>query len=335
MDDSCPTETTFGLVARSLRRHKLKSLAFFLAALGAVLVWNVMGPKKYRSEGKLLVRLGRENSTLDPTVTLGHDQVLSVPTFRDNEINSLVEVLNSHALAEKVVDALGPQLILNSAERPASDVSSAPSQNAAESTKSTQTQKSTEPDKSGEQTNWKEVLLSSVMNPETDARQQAIRRLMNNLDAASIPRSNVIRVTYQAASPQVSQAILGKVMELFLAEHVRLQRPAGGEGFLEKQTAGMLADLQRTDEAIRSLKSETGIISPEGRGTILDKRVGTWEDESLQTADELAVAEATAERLREKLAATPPTEIANETQGIADEGTNRMRDRFYALQIAE
>ena len=108
MDTAYPTDTSFGLALRALWRHKLKASVFFFAVMGAVLVWNVMGPKKYRSEGKLLVRLGRENSTLDPTVTLGHDQVLSVPPFRDNEINSLVEVLNSHALAEKVVDALGP-----------------------------------------------------------------------------------------------------------------------------------------------------------------------------------------------------------------------------------
>ena len=88
------------------------------------------------------------------------------------------------------------------------------------------------------QTDWKDVAFverHDIRKP--DERQQAIRRLINNLDAASIPRSNVIRVTYQGSSPQVSQAVLGKFMELFLDEHVRLQRPAGGEGFLEKQTA--------------------------------------------------------------------------------------------------
>jgi uncharacterized protein involved in exopolysaccharide biosynthesis len=182
---------------------------------------------------------------------------------------------------------------------------------------------------------WKEMLLSSVTNPELDERQQAVRRLMSSLEAASVPRSNVIRITYQAASPQLSQEVLGKVMELFLTEHVRLQRPAGGEDFLEKQTAGMLADLQKTDEAIRCLKSETEIISPEGRSAIIVKRVGFLEDESLRNASELAVADATAQGLREKLATIPATEVVGETQGIADEGTNRMRDRFYAVQIAE
>ncbi len=321
MDHSSSTETTCGSIARSLLRHKMKSLIFVLAVLGAVLVWNARGTKKYRSEAKLLVRLGRENSTLDPTVTLGHDQVMSVPAFRDNEINSVVEVLNSQALAEKVVVALGPQMILNAAQDWLSDSFRDAAQN------------SGEPESSSEQSGWKELLLSSVTNPGGSPRQQAVHRLMTSLEAASIPRSNVIRITYQGRSPQAAQAILGKLMELFLEEHARLQRPANGEGFLVKQTAGMLEDLQRTDEAIRRLKSETEIISPEGRSEILVKRVGTLEDSSLATAAELAVAEAAAERLRQKLATIPATEIANETQGIGDEGTNRMRDRFYALQI--
>ena len=93
----------------------------------------------------------------------------------------------------------------------------------------------------------------------------------------------------------------------------------------------MLADLQQTDEAIRRMKSETEIISPEGRRHDLVKRVGTLEDESLETAGELAVAEAAVKRTPRETGDPPATEIANETQGIGDEGTNRMRDRFYAV----
>ena len=95
MDTEFSTESTYALLLRALRRHRGKSFAFFVAVVAAVLLFNAFGPHRYRSEGKLLIRLGRENSALDPTVTLGHEQVLSVPPFRDNEINSVVEVLNS------------------------------------------------------------------------------------------------------------------------------------------------------------------------------------------------------------------------------------------------
>jgi uncharacterized protein involved in exopolysaccharide biosynthesis len=317
MDNNSPTETTFRVVFSSLRRHKVKSLVFFLAVMTAVLIWNAIGIKKYRSEGKLLVRVGRENSTLDPTVTLGHDQVLSVPAFRDNELNSLVEVLNSSALAEKIVDNLGPHVIL---ENDPSSSGAAPDDPA---------------EKPKDGASWKDLVLSSVTNPQPDERQRAIRRVMTSLEASSIPRSNIIRVTYQAGTPQASQAVLGKLMDLFLEEHARLQRPTGGEGFLEAQTAHIHADLMQTEEAIRRLKSETEIASPQERRTIVVKRVGALEDESLQTASQLAVAESAAKGLSEKLATIPATEIVGETQGISDGGTNLMRDRFYAVQLAE
>ena len=170
---------------------------------------------------------------------------------------------------------------------------------------------------------------------EDDVRQKAIRRLMSNLTVAPVTRSNVIHVSYQSGSPDASQAVLARLMEIFLADYVRLQRPAEGADFLEKQAARMRTELRQTDDALQKLKSETEILSPEERRAIIAKRVGTLEDESLQTAGELAVAEAAAAELRSKLAGMSPTAVVGETQGIGDEGTNRMRDRFYALQIAE
>ncbi len=289
----------------------------FIAVVAAVLCFNAFGPRKYRSEGKLLIRLGRENSALDPTVTLGHEQVLSVPPFRDNELNSVVEVLNSRVLAEKVVDALGPGAVLNTDGDAGVSPADAPA--------------------TGEWTlaTLKTALLSCVTTQDSDRRQQAVRRLTSGLEVAPVARSNVIHVTYQSDSPEASQEILSTLMDEFLAEYIKLQRPADGAAFLEKQTERMQVELRQADNALQKLKSETEIVSPETRRAIIVKRVGNLEDESLQTSSELAVAQATAAELRSKLSGMPATTVIGETHGIGDEGTNRMRDRFYALQITE
>ena len=39
--------------------------------------------------------------------------------------------------------------------------------------------------------------------------------------------------------------------------------------------------------------------------------------------------------LRDKVSALPETEVTNETSGFGNEGTDRMRDQFYALQVRE
>jgi uncharacterized protein involved in exopolysaccharide biosynthesis len=95
-------------------RHKTRALAAFLLVAGSVAVVTFLMPKTYRSEGKLFVRLGRENATLDSTAAPGQEPVVAVPASRDGEINSVVEILQSHSLAEKVVDAVGVDAILGS-----------------------------------------------------------------------------------------------------------------------------------------------------------------------------------------------------------------------------
>ena len=89
-------------------------------------------------------------------MTLGHEQVLSVPPFRDNEINSVVEILNSRALAEQVVNALGSDAVVN--DRQSGSKVQANSQPAAPNSTAT----------------------------EDDSRQKAIRRLMSNLTVAHV-----------------------------------------------------------------------------------------------------------------------------------------------------
>ena len=66
MDTEFSTESTYALLLRALPRHRGKSFAFFVAVVAAALLFNAFGPHRYRSEGKLLIRLGRENSALDP-----------------------------------------------------------------------------------------------------------------------------------------------------------------------------------------------------------------------------------------------------------------------------
>ena len=104
VSDACPRRS-------GTRRRRSCGAAITAAVAAATFLW----PKSYRSEGKLLVRLGRENATLDATATLGQESVVAVPVSRDSEINSVVEILQSRSLLEKVVDAVGVGQLLKGA----------------------------------------------------------------------------------------------------------------------------------------------------------------------------------------------------------------------------
>src|SRR5258707_1297150 len=95
-----------------LARHRRKMALTWTLLAGIDIVVTLLTPSVYRSEGRLFVRLGRENVTLDPTATIGQGPISAVPQQREGEINSVVEILKGRPLIEQLVDSLTPEVIL-------------------------------------------------------------------------------------------------------------------------------------------------------------------------------------------------------------------------------
>src|SRR5262249_16596432 len=147
-------------------------------------------PKVYRSEGKLLVRLGRENMALDPAATLGTTPVLTVQQTQENEINSVIEILKSRALAERIVDELGPAAILGNVEAPVADVT---------------LNQSSVNDPANDSSSESKVAAAS--EPSREDHEEAVRRFIKRLSVDAARKSNVIVATYDAASPELAQEV--------------------------------------------------------------------------------------------------------------------------------
>ncbi len=92
----------------ALWRYKWRALAVCLVAIGAGVAFIVYMPKKYESEAKLFVRIGRENATLDPTVIKGDQIAVASSQSRETEINSIVEHLKSRGILQKAMDKVYP-----------------------------------------------------------------------------------------------------------------------------------------------------------------------------------------------------------------------------------
>jgi uncharacterized protein involved in exopolysaccharide biosynthesis len=97
----------------AFRRQQTKFRLAFIGTCAVVFVGVLMMPKKYESEAKLFVRVGRESVTLDPTATTTTGQTISYYDSRESEINSVLDVLQSRIITERVVDHIGPEEILN------------------------------------------------------------------------------------------------------------------------------------------------------------------------------------------------------------------------------
>jgi polysaccharide biosynthesis protein PslE len=308
-------------VCRIFFRQRRKIFWFFGVVFGTVTLAVIVWPRSYRSEAKLFVRLGRENMLIDPTATLGQPTVVATQLTRENELNSLVEMFRSRVVVEKVVDAFGPDTILEqlapsaALETAAKDVSPACSQPPSD-------RKAVA------------ALLEAPTAAITD-RDRAIIALSKYIELDAAKKSDVITVGYETHNPRLSQAIVAKLVDCYLEEHIRLNRTPGAREFLTQQTADMRTDLERREEELRDLKNKIGLVSQEAQRQVMTARVGRIEDELLQAQSEIAAAEAQVKMLQGKAASLSETDVSARTDGISNPAAAGMLQQLYALKLRE
>jgi uncharacterized protein involved in exopolysaccharide biosynthesis len=318
-------------VRRALRRQKGKGILCFLAVIVVTVVVTAFSAKSYRSEAKLYVQLGRENATLDPTATLGQEPMVVVPQTRETEINSAVEVLMSRNVAERVVDALGPEVILgtDSDSGSAGPAGQSPDHPAALWLAEAAAYCGRAKDWCIERARW------CLRREPLDDRERAILAIQEGLYAEAVRKSTVVYLSYEAESPELAQAVVDKTVEFYLDEHLGMSRPHGSHEFLSRETDHLREQLFSTQAELSDLKIATALVSPTARQEILAKRMGRLEDELLQTNHEIATTGTEVNRLREMLAALPKTEVINQTSGINDHGTDLIRGQVNLLELQE
>jgi len=307
-------------VYRILFRQKRKMIGFFAATMLAALAYGFLFPKAYRSEAKLFVRLGRENVGLDATTTFGQATSVAVPAQRDEEINSEVEVLKSRQLLEKVVDTLGPLAILSPAPGSASKESKSPA--------------TQEPSEAAtvESPGWLEEM--GLSTPQTP-REKAIGLLEKRVGAEAVKKTNIILVSFDGASPQLSQQVVAKLIDFYLDLHGRMSRDAHAHEFLGEQALAQKGQLNTLENEIRLLKNSTGLSAPVEQRQILVSRNGRLEDELKTTTATIAATSAETNALRNQLSQLDETQLLTKSVGMPNAAADGMRQQLYTLELKE
>jgi uncharacterized protein involved in exopolysaccharide biosynthesis len=307
-----------------LFRHKWKAITFFLIVLIATIAGAFLTAEIYRSDAKLMVRIGRESVTLDPTATTG--QVISVGPSRDSEINSEIEILKSRELAQKVVDAVGPKAILEGIESKSGTGTLGRGKNMLQEMRSVS--KSMQKKVS--------VFLSNlgVLKPLTD-QEMAIIQFTENFTVERQKNTNILLLSYEGRDPVVSQNILSKLIGFFLEKHIMAHRDVGSYEFFDKQSDQIRGQMVQKEEELKKLKSTSGVASLDEQRRILMSRIGGLQQESEATQSAIAISRAKIKELKGKLAGMSPTLVTQETRGTSNQGADLMRARLYDLQLKE
>lgn len=311
----------FSDVWRAVLRHKKKAFAVFLAIVIIAGTAAIFAPKSYHSEGMLMIRLGKENATLDATVTMGQDPVVAVPSSRDDDLNSVVEILKSRAVAEKVVDQLGSDFIL----KPSTAVSATARPLSRFEQVAGQVRQV-----------WvraKALLRQLDGSSELGDHDRAVTELLSRYSAGSAKKSDLIQIECKGPSPQWCQKVVAALMEIYQSEHIRLNRPHRSVEFFTEQTERTRQDLVSKQETLRDLKTASGIFSPSDQRQSFAARLSRLEEERLQTEAASKVSETRIETLRKQLSSLPVEVVESVTTGIDNLGSGQIQSELYQLEM--
>lgn len=301
MNRSHESAVTFDGMLRMLFRHKFKVFCCIVVSLAATTAAIVALPRTYTSDAKLFVRVGRESVSLDPTATTG--DTIQVVTSRDVEMNTVLGVLRSRLLAEKVVDQLTPETILgrtsSAAEQPG--------------------------------------LLGRLL-PTLDAisdRERAVQYVQGGCQASVERNSDIITVSCKARTPALAQRMVASIVDAYLEEHVRLHRTSDSHMFFTTQATLLEQQLSTAFEELRAARNKAGLLSLEGQQKLLHEEMGEVQTALLRAQPALSAAEHRVTVLREALKHVPEKITLNEVAGFPNVAADTMRSQLYELEKRE
>ncbi len=270
----------------------------------------VFAPRQYQSTAKLLLKPGRENVSVDPTVTTTGDMVSLHRTYA-SEVNTAIETMASLEILDMLVDNVGSSAILRG------------------SLKESKREK-------GTISRFKSSLKAWVaMLDPIDDRERAILELKGSLKISAAKDSSVVNVTYTSKTPELAQRVTQSWVELYRSHHAEINSTKGSLDFFLAQEAETSAALQKARETVQSCKSRYRIVTVDGEQQTLESQIRWGRSNLAQLNSTLVAAKARLQSLLAQRQTTDKIVVTGEAKTDTNEAQDRMRDRLYLLEIDE
>ena len=297
----------------SLFKYKWVALAAFLSVLLFTIAFLFSRERNFQSEAKLFVRVGRETVTVDPTA-LATGQLMMMNQSQQRQIQSAVDLLNSRAILELVVDKVGAKEILD--QLPDEEEKSGFIKNLGKSLSSFR----------------KGLVDLNLADPKFE-REEAISLLSTTVASEAEPDSNVVSINARSYDPKLAQEIGQAFIENFQHLHMSAHRSPGSFEFFEEQSAQAKNRLDDAVLKLRDAKNEGNIASVEGQRQILEGRLLALEH-ALQAATATSSGSvAKAKAMEKSLQEIPERIVTEEVEGLANTAKSQMRAELFKKQL--
>jgi uncharacterized protein involved in exopolysaccharide biosynthesis len=174
--------------------------------------------------------------------------------------------------------------------------------------------------------------LAGDGSPEASI-ESAVERFSRALVVKPVKNSDIIEVSFDAASPQLAQTVLHKLIERYQQKHIEVySRPLSG--FLDTQVAGFGHNLRTIESEIAELKSAKSVFQiTDERRQLLDTRT-TMQQTIAQLRSRSAELQNRLEQLQRMLKDTPQTlQLYSETE--QSDALERARSQLLDLELQD
>lgn len=316
--------TIFDLVAACFRykwRFAFVSLLALMVGGTAVFLF----PRSYESEAKLLVKVGRSTAGLDPT-TVG--PTIAIQETRDTEINSMVDLLTSRGLVERVVDEIGVDRVLEKHSWLGRQVENIQTQIAGlvEQRGVSLSIDDDEPDTE---------LLTAEEIQVLKRREAAISQVAKHLRVEATKKSNTIGIAYRGGTPTLARDVVSAAIQCYNQLHIEAYRSDSALDFFRKRFAEQEELLKAQENLLKEAKNENAILTMRGKQDQLQGEITNVKQMQLSTAADLDSARARVRNLEEAFSELPEQIVSEKSLGNPAHATDLMRDRLFELEVQE
>jgi uncharacterized protein involved in exopolysaccharide biosynthesis len=297
-------------IMAAILRHKVRASATFVVVMIVVVFAFLVWPRKYYSEGRLYVQLGRTNTSLDPVP--GGNSV-SIQDTRETEILSVVELLKSRAVVESVVDDVGAEQILASPLDKYFDFG----------LKLPKIGGSTAGDAADEFTAEEYQRLKN--------RERAVKKLQSDLVIYAEKKTPVICIDCSASNSQLAQRIVDSIMQNMKEKHLGVHAISGSTKFFMAEYERQEKVLDDAVQRLEEFRNENSFLSIEGATATLQQVIDRLAQSLMDAEADVAQSKERVRQIQEEMAQIEPT-IHVPTKGVEKLSYEESYAEYFRLQ---
>lgn len=171
--------------------------------------------------------------------------------------------------------------------------------------------------------------------PAPTPADRAVRSVRSDLIVERMKDSNVLAVRYTSGHPELARAVLGRVLELYVAHQLEAGRSSEAETFFDRQARRLSDELAGYEKALLEVELSTGGASPEAETQVrlaLDAELRT---EHAALARRSAELEQKIASYREALAAPGTRDESSSTVARNDAAVQLLQDQVVKLELEQ